>query len=307
MAVMIPESPKDFDIKSEENIVFEALKKVPDDYFVFHSFHTTVVDDKGVIRERECDFVIANAKKGILCIEAKNGKGINFDGRNWRYSSGKKMERDGPYNQCATAKRNIIDKVKYHANEEVQVLRTKCKFMHAVWFFKVPRVQFEDMERMGLPEDCDSAITLLAEDLMNPTKKIAEIFALKRPSQTKYSADDTKLSDEEFELLMDSVLCPHFNIIPSPAGDKVIASMQLTQLLEEQYHILDYLKYQPSAIINGAAGTGTAVTANAVTTAHTQGTSAFNVPIVTGISKDTHGHITSVTLDTYQFTHSTLS
>lgn len=256
MAVMIPESPKDFDAKSEENLVFEALKKLPDDYFVFHSFHTTVVDDKGVIRERECDFVIANAKKGILCIEAKNGKGIKYDGRKWLYSSGKKMDKDGPYNQCATAKRNVIDKIKYHANEEVQELYKKCKIMHSVWFFKVPRVQFEDMEKKGLPEDCDSAITLLAEDLINPTKKIAEIFALKRPSQTKYSAEETKLTDEEFELLMDSVLCPHFNIIPSPAADKVIASMQLTQLLEEQFHILDYLRYQPSAIINGAAGTG---------------------------------------------------
>ena len=55
--------------------------------------------------------------------------------------------------------------------------------------------------------------------------------------------------------------------------------------------------------VHGAAGTGSAVTAGAVTNGHTQGASNFDVPIVTGISKDTHGHITSVTLDTYRFNH----
>ena len=35
---MIPPEPKDFDKKSDEGVVFEALKKLSDDYYVFHCF-----------------------------------------------------------------------------------------------------------------------------------------------------------------------------------------------------------------------------------------------------------------------------
>ena len=106
MAHMIPLVPKEFDPKSDEGVVFNALKKLPDDYYVFHSVSATVVEN-GVLYERELDFVVANSKKGILCIEAKNGSNINYDGtmRAWKYSSGRIMDHDGPYNQIATAKR----------------------------------------------------------------------------------------------------------------------------------------------------------------------------------------------------------
>lgn len=103
MAHMIPPVPKEYDAKSEEGLVFNALRDLPDDYYVFHSFSPTVVSD-GTLFEREVDFVIASQNKGILCVEAKNGQGITYDGRCWRYSSGIPMEHDGPYRQVATAK-----------------------------------------------------------------------------------------------------------------------------------------------------------------------------------------------------------
>ena len=68
MAHMIPPVPKEYDAKSEEGIVFNALRDLPDDYYVFHSFSPTVVSE-GIIYEREIDFVVANQKKGILCID----------------------------------------------------------------------------------------------------------------------------------------------------------------------------------------------------------------------------------------------
>lgn len=37
MARMVPPVAKEFDPKSDEGIVFNALKKLPDDYYVFHS------------------------------------------------------------------------------------------------------------------------------------------------------------------------------------------------------------------------------------------------------------------------------
>ncbi len=45
MAHMIPAKPKDFDERSHEGDVFNALKKLPDDYYVFHSYSTVGVSD----------------------------------------------------------------------------------------------------------------------------------------------------------------------------------------------------------------------------------------------------------------------
>ena len=56
MAHMIPPEPKDFDKKSDEGVVFEALKKLSDDYYVFHSVLVNGVVNNELI-EREIDFV----------------------------------------------------------------------------------------------------------------------------------------------------------------------------------------------------------------------------------------------------------
>ena len=255
MAHMIPPFPKDVDSKSDEAIVFKSLSKLPDDYYVFHSVSVARVED-GVLIEREIDFVVANAQKGILCIEAKNGSHISYDGAYWRYSSGEIMKHDGPYNQVAGAKRSIIAKIKEHNNPEVRALYKKCKVMHAVFFFRMAAIKFEDLKKSGLPTEADPRITLLAEDLINPTKKIEDIFTLKTPAQVQYTVDETKLNDDEFHLLLDSVLCPAFNLIPSPAAKHTMMEDQLNQLLYEQYRLLDFLEDQASAVINGAAGTG---------------------------------------------------
>lgn len=61
---------------------------------------------------------------------------------------------------------------------------------------------------------------------------------------------------------------------------------------------------------HGTSGTGTAVTAGAVDSNSTQVTgSNLDIPIITGLSKDANGHITSITAQTYRFkdTHATLS
>lgn len=255
MAHMIPPVPKEYDEKSDEGAVFKVLKKLPDDYYVFHSVKATVVEN-GVIYERELDFVVANAKKGILCIEAKNGSNVSYNGRNWVYSHGNIMSHDGPYNQVATAKRVIISKIRNHPNEKVRNLYGKCKVLHAVFFFRVPEAKFMEMAINGLPEEADPKITLFAEDMINPTKKIAEIFSLKTPYLIKNTVEETKLSEEEFQLLLDTVLCPTFNLVPSPKARDIAMVEQMNQLLREQYRLLDFLEEQSSAVINGAAGTG---------------------------------------------------
>ena len=61
MAIMYPNKPKECSINSKEDLMFEALEKLSDTYYVFHSFKiVNVIDEK--MYESETDFVIFNPK-----------------------------------------------------------------------------------------------------------------------------------------------------------------------------------------------------------------------------------------------------
>ena len=253
-AHMIPPLPKEYDEKSEEGLVFKALKKLPDDYYVFHSVVINEVKNWKLI-EREIDFVVVNQKKGILCIEAKNGKNIRYYDREWHYSNGDLMKHDGPYNQVATASKTLRNKLKDHPNKSIHELAFKCKIYYAVWFFGMSRETFEIKNQQGLPEDAPIDLTMFLEDLTDPTDSINKIFSIAIPIDDEKNAK-TDISNEEFQLLLDSALCPEFNLIPSPRAKNILIEEQMNQLLYEQYRLLDFLEDQNCAVINGAAGTG---------------------------------------------------
>ena len=254
MAHMIPPEPKDFDKKSDEGVVFEALKKLSDDYYVFHSVLVNGVVNNELI-EREIDFVIVNRKYGILCLEAKNGSFIHYSDRTWRYSSGKPMSHGGPYKQASSAKHAFKTLLKYHANSEVRDIYYNCKMFHAVWFFGMEKEAFKMQNINGLPEDAVMELTLFCGDVVDPTPAIERIFRLNIPIDDDKDVV-TKFTDESFNLLLDSVMCPMFHLTPSPSEKSILIEDNLIQLLYEQYRLLDFLEDQDSAVINGAAGTG---------------------------------------------------
>lgn len=256
-AHMIPPAPKDFDEYSDEGLVFEALSKLPDDFYVFHGVVISDVVNHKMI-EREIDFVVANQKKGILCIEAKNGRNIQYVDRTWYYSNGEVMRHGGPYNQAASAKRALRSKIRWHKNPEVQRISFNCKMFHAAWFFKMSKTLFEEKNDVaGLPEGASTEITLFAEDLIDPTAKINSIFAIDIPDpRNDEKVMRTNMTSDDFKMLLESVLCPEFSLIPSPSARNIIIEERMNQLLYEQYRLLDFLEDQPTAVINGAAGTG---------------------------------------------------
>lgn len=260
-AHMIPPVPKDFDPASEEGMLFEALKNgLSSDYYVFHSVKVNDIQNKSIV-EREVDFVIVNRDRGVLCLEAKNGSNIRYYDRDWHYSSGEIMDHDGPYYQVSSAKRALRNKMKKHSNEDVRNIWKHCKFYHAVWFFGMTRESFEFKNKTeGLPEEAILELTMFLEDLKKPEIAIKRIFGyeIKVPKLR----DDTEfivqhhLTDDELNILLDSVLCPEFNLIPSPHAIGESIEYQMNQLLREQYRLLDFLEEQDNAVINGAAGTG---------------------------------------------------
>lgn len=243
MAKMLPERPRSFAPGSLEDIMFDALEKLPEEYYIIHSFKLVSLQD-GVIYESETDFVVYNPSKGIICLEAKAGHVKYIDGE-WFYSSGQKMSHDGPYNQASSNKWKLKN---YLQNSPYAYLLKKCKLLHAVWF---PSVTDEELNTSVLPPEADKKLTLTKSALSDPLPKIEEIFSFELPNHIQ-----TCLSDKEKEVLLRKVLCPSFDLVPAISIEHDLKKQIFHRMLSEQKCVLDFLVEQRTAVIQGVAGTG---------------------------------------------------
>ena len=245
MAIMLPEIPRECTPNSLEEIMFDSLKRLPDDYYVFHSFTIVNVVD-GIINESETDFVVFNPSLGILCIEAKAGM-IRCENAEWYYGSGLKMRHGGPYLQAQSNKYKLIHYIKDKGFEEIL---NRCKVSHAVWF---PSITESYLQNIEFPTDGSPEITMTSNDLENPENSIKRILSYKVNS--KYDTV-TDLEAYEVRKLVKAVLCPSFDLVPSIKNTINQNRIIFNRLLKEQSRILDFLEEQPSAAISGIAGSG---------------------------------------------------
>ncbi len=248
MAYMFPEKPKEFTPNSQEDVMFEALAKLPDSYYVFHSFSIVNVVD-GIVHESETDFVIFNADKGLLCLEAKAGQ-VKYEDGCWRYGNGNPMSHDGPFNQAAVNKWKLG---KYMDQLGVSYLKNRCKMLHAVWF---PSVTKECFLGIDLPSEADINLLLTKEALDNTEEYIVEIFDVQLPNRKK-----NNMSQKDVQIMLNRVLVPSFNLVSISELKRDHRRYVFKSMLKEQVALLNYLEEQNSAVINGMAGTGKTVMA----------------------------------------------
>lgn len=243
MAIMIPNRPHAFAPASLEGVMFTALEKLPDEYYVFHSLRlSTVVDN--TFHESETDFVVFNKRLGILCLEAKAGQ-VRYENGYWLYGSGEPMHNGGPFNQAASNKWKLI---KYFENHRFASILEKCKFLHAVWF---PSISESDIRSMRLPTESDKALIMTKEALADPQPYLERILSTELPN-----GKETNLTEQEVNRILREILCPQFNVFPSVTFESDLKKIVFHRMLEEQAGILNFLSEQKTAVINGAAGTG---------------------------------------------------
>lgn len=245
MAQMRPDKPREIQENSMEDIMFEALKQLSDDYYVFHSLKIVTVL-KGALVESETDFVIFHPGKGIISIEAKAGH-VVYKNDGWYYQSGKRMKGDGPYRQASANKWKLQEYIK---EKKMDDLLDSCKFLHAVWF---PSIDEEELKTISFPSDADRSITLTSEALDDPEYYISRLFDLKSGTKNTIVTD---LQGYQVKRLLESVLCPSFELVPSMKSSMKAERSVYSRMLREQSRILDYLEEQPNAVINGVAGSG---------------------------------------------------
>lgn len=248
MAIMYPEKPKEFILNSKEDIMFEALSNLPDDYYIFHSFSiVNVVNDN--MYESETDFVVFNPNKGIMCIEAKAGN-VKYEDGTWKYGSGIIMNHDGPFHQASVNKYKLMNYFKIKGYSD---LINKCKLIHAVWFPSIPKNKIDNID---LPSDADRNIILTIESIENIEEDISRIFNISLPNNI-----NTNLTSLESKTILNKILAPKFDLISITEIDINHKRQVFKKMLREQIALLNYLDEQREAIINGMAGTGKTVLA----------------------------------------------
>ena len=244
MAIMIPEKPRYFDPKSREDLMFSALERLPDDYYVVHSFQVNKIKPDGSLYEGEADFVIFHPKKGILCLEAKATK-VRYEHGEWLYSDGRKMRSGGPVEQARRGMYAIKDYMRDHGMEN---LIDYCKFFFGIWFPLVPDYYIRGLT---LPPDILKELVLAEEALDNPEFYLNRIFQF-----TDHGKTETTINETQAARIVNEVLCPQFEIAPTATFDVDTKRILFHRLLKEQASVLNFLEEQKTAVINGAAGTG---------------------------------------------------
>jgi len=245
---MIPNTLEDDHGSFGERQVFETLKShLSEDFIVFHSVRWNSYNEKRTVIWGECDFTIFHPEYGILVLEVKSG-GIECSNGRWSYirtDNGEKhsMKR-GPLEQ---ADREIRYKFKDLVTELLEETHQTeyCLVEPAVWF---PSITSRDF--VGeLPMEYQESIVLYENALDNPEKFIMNIYDF-------YGGrTHTRLSAISCKKLIDG-FAPFFSAIPSLKSKREERNEAFVRLTREQNYLLDYLKEQRVAAIQGAAGTG---------------------------------------------------
>lgn len=248
MAQMIPQTMEDDNNSFGEKQVFEALKKLPDEYTVFHSVRWNKRNEKNTVVYGESDFTVFHPKKGIIVIEVKSG-GIECVNNTWTYirtDNGERHEMRNPLKQADKSKYRFIDllddlfqETKYKGKPQY------CMVESAVWF---PSVSRRDV--IGtLPMEFHPEIVLLENALDSPQKYIDGIYDFYEGSK------HTRLDDTPEETIIDA-FSPLYRVMPSLRSKRLEQEEVFIRLTREQSSLLDYLEEQRVAAIQGAAGTG---------------------------------------------------
>lgn len=266
MAIMIPTDGY-FEPKSGEKDMFYALQKLPNDYYVFHSYRLVqLIPDKG-LNENEIDFLIFNPNYGCLFIECKNARVSRNESGQWKYVKNengtiKEINMKDPFDQAFSGQHNLFNKLR-ETYPEYRDNINNCKFMVAVWF---PKYTKEEIHNIDFGPNVVKEIIMTREALLYKDETILQVKALmERMNKVhivcKYEEElindgpgyKHSLSYSDAMKLYSKVLCPTFKAIVNVKKDY---EQTYIELLDEQFVILDFLRHQRTAAISGASGTG---------------------------------------------------
>jgi hypothetical protein len=238
MAIMNPKHPAAGTKSKAEEKLFWALQKLPDSYRIFHSVKWYFFDLKRGKQEGEADFVIFDPDDRILVLEVKGGQHISYDANldQW-YSNGNKI--DDPFEQGQRAEHIFLNQIKNN-------LRIS-HFIHIGHAVAFPETEVEDSSDMDKPREI-----ILDENDMKHLRAWAEHIFEKMASTTHTSRRFSYTEREKIEAMIRE--SKEFN--PSIRNYFQRLDQIVQQLTEEQFLVINLLRFHHKAAIKGCAGSG---------------------------------------------------
>jgi hypothetical protein len=239
---MIPDKPLDFHGSRGEEEAFEALRRLPERCYVFHSIRwLRQPGSRSHTPEGEGDLVVLDPQRGLLVIEVKSG-GIRFREGHWlQTNQGTGVERpmQDPEAQANRTRWYLDERLVSRFGRSL-----KCPVFHAVWFPSV------DFPRRNLPLNYSPHNLLDRQAVLDagPGIDAAFSFGSGRPAEARMNAVDVRR-------VLD-LLAPSLCAAPSMRHALDIRERCFVRLTQEQARVLEYLDEQPHAVVTGAAGTG---------------------------------------------------
>ena len=242
MARLYPERLPDTVESQAERRLFDVFQKeFSDDFVVFSQVRWLAKRRGRGAEDGEADFVVAHPRHGVLVLEVKGG-GIKYDGPAGRWTSvdrrGREHPIEDPLSQARRSMYNLLSKLR----ESELTAPYKYHMTYAVAF---PDVRFE--QEIGPQAPKEIVLDLLkVRDLK---QSVIDVFRFRnRPGD---SGPGETAIHALVELLGRSW---HVEACIGAALDE--QEIQIRELTERQFRLLDFLGGRRRALVCGCAGSG---------------------------------------------------
>jgi hypothetical protein len=234
--------------------VFEAFKnQLGKDWIVYHGVNWHIPSDRNNRqRDAETDFILTHPQYGILVIEVKGGLQIRYSSEhNQWFSTDYNLEVheiNDPYLQAKQNKYNVINKlltIPEFNHFDKQSIDNKISIGYAV--------NFPDVTMINglLPVEAVTEITLTSNHLSQLENHMIALC-------TYYSNGKQHSSALALQAHVNlrGLLAPSFTIERSLTTWFDDEEKRIIELTDEQYNLLNYIRFVKKASIYGCAGSG---------------------------------------------------
>ena len=245
-----------------EKRVFNLIKQSPetDDWIVLHSLMLPRHLTKPM---GEIDFVFLIPGRGILCLEVKSHRQIEFSQGDWLYGSNRKSGKN-PFAQARDGMFSVRDQLGKKTDEIWDV-----PFAYGVCFpsvlFTAESIEWDPSQIIDQQSLVRNGIRSSLENLISETTK--NTLTQEKGVRVNPKGFTVKRCSELLELLR-----PSFDLIPADPFRREEENEELLRLTNQQYLILDSVEANRQILITGPAGTGkTVITTEAFRRAEIEG------------------------------------
>lgn len=214
------------------------------------AIHSLNLPDHEYKRYSEADFVLVD-ERGLIVLEVKGGFVKCEDGE-WTFANGRGQKRtksEGPHTQAESASHAVCEMLRKNgARHQPSVFGWAVVFPFTPWLQDHPEIPPE----LVIDENC-------CEDAASFSAAIDRVFRYWRQRSIESGRTIYPIDVDDYR----EVLLPQFQYLPSPAKCAEAVWDDVVRLTSKQCEILEGLGRNPRLLVNGGAGTGKTVLANA--------------------------------------------